>query len=283
MFLEKIIRNPTLDLSETIDPSFYYELKGNKIIGHALIIINEEFPHFERPKRGGADKDGIHLNEMFASLRISCTDFTNLNSEKMAREIEHFAKNASESGTSVIFIAISSHGNADSIIGVEHSDEKPDLISVTKIQELINNKGLDGIPKILILQACRGSRHQKKMAIIDKNDSNANTSEGTDLVPSSAKEKMEEIKFGVVSNDTLILFPTSLYFVSFRSTIDGSWMISELKNCIDEHKETHHFINILTICSRGILQKYSKPTNPENPEEKQTCTYKSTLTKFLKF
>ena len=263
MRLHKFLFLFFLDSASLQDSDMDYKLEYTKSgrIGRALIIINEKFDDesFNPPERAGAKVDREHLEKMFTLLRIEYFNCTNLTGKEMEDEIKKFAEKSVDA--SVIFLAISSHGNEDNIIGVGHVPTKDDFLSVTKIQEIFNQfDKLNEIPKVLILQACRGG---------EKQEVDAATHLPVDPNP---------IDFSVISKDTLIIFPTSLHHPAFRSARDGTWLIERLYKCVSEYKETLHFTEIMIVCTHKIIQNYQTRT-----KETQTCTFKSSLTKFLRF
>ena len=244
-------------LSSLVDLN--YELKvTDDNIGHALIIVNQNFPEKWR-KRKGAEKDTENLEKMFDLLNIKHFSKTDLTSQQMGDEINAFATKAADANPSVIFIAISSHGHSDNIFGVEPIKKKEfdNCITVTKIQELLKNcPKLDRVPKVLILEASRGETEQK----LDQSATPTNDDDPVD--------------FAVISKETLVLYPTSLSYVAWRNSATGSWMIKELYKCIEMYKNVLHLTEILTICTYATIIGHKNT---------QTCTFKSSLTKFLSF
>ena len=243
-------------LSSLVDLN--YELKvTNGKIGHALIIVNQNFPE-EKDRRKGAEKDTENLKKMFNLLNIQHFSITDLTSQQMEEEIKAFATKAADANPSVIFIAISSHGHSDHIFGVE--PELHDSITGTKIQELLKAyPKLTGVPKVLILQACRGDKVQER------------DQPAPEITPTDDRDLVD---FAVISKDTLIVYPTSLNYSALRYTKTGSWMIKELCKCVEMYKNALHLTEILTICTYATII---------GNKDTQTCTFKSSLTKFLSF
>ena len=248
-------------LSSLIDLNYELKVTDGKI-GHALIIVNQNFPE-EKRQRKGAEKDTENLGTMFDLLNIKHFSKTDLTSEQMEDEIEIFATKAAKTNPSIIFIAISSHGHSDYIFGIKPLPKKGeyyDTIAVTRIQELLNKyPKLTGVPKVLILQACRGDKDQER----DK--------PATAITPKDDKGPAD---FAVISKDTLIVYPTSLSYTASRNSVTGSWMITELCKCVKMYKNVLHLTEILTICTYATIIGH---------KDTQTCTFKSSLTKFLSF
>lgn len=63
------------------------------------------------------------------------------------------------------FVVLMSHGLRDKICGSLHSKSKEDLFHIDKVFDILNNKNCKGLrekPKVVIIQACRGSEYSSK-------------------------------------------------------------------------------------------------------------------------
>ena len=234
-------------------------MEGNR---QGLMIINRTF---KDPKniREGAEKDQKHLEIIYKHLDVDYEVANDLEEHEMYASIKKFSKNI-KLPCSVIFVSISTHGKDDGgLMGTKWR-----LVSVGEIVNCFETKELLGIPKVFIIQACKGSTEEKRESLRKCGDDQHNQS--TDPNQYCTKRA-----------DVLIAYSTSEGCVSYRNRYDGSWFIEVLKDCITNPKyEKRHFVEILTICTNNtIVKNYSD----DDDELTQTPSYCSTLRKFLKF
>ena len=234
----------------------FYPMENSR---QGLIIVNQKFDKHEF--RNGAQSDQSNLEEMYNHLNVAYEAYNDLRENVMFDRIEYFSQNI-KMPCSVIFISISTHGNVNGeLMGTEG---RP--ITVREIVECFETDKLLGIPKVFIIQACKGNAEETRECI----------GEG-DRVSSSTPTQ-----YCTRRADVLIAYSTSEGCVSYRNPTDGSWFIEVLKNCIlNAEYDERHFIEILTICTNIIVKKFKKET--EEGALTQTPSYCSTLRKFLKF
>ena len=221
-----------------------------------LIIVNQKFDN-KNAFRKGAQNDQSNLEEIYNHLNVIYEVSKNLREFEMFDKINEFSKSIKKT-CSVIFVSISTHGKDDGgLMGTEGR-----FINVREIVECFETDELLGIPKVFIIQACKGNDKETRECIGDG-----------DHVSSATPAQ-----YCTRRADVLIAYSTSEGCVSYRNPTDGSWFIEVLKECIrDPKNDERQFIEILTICINKIVEEYKQK------KLTQTASYYSTLRKFLKF
>ena len=232
---------------------------GNKI-GRGIIIVNEHFDNPRLEERTGAQKDQEYFRDIYHKFNIDCenNDFYNVDAESMDYNIKNFASHPDTKKCSVIFVAISSHGGANGSI-----DGKNGKINLGNIfARFYDNKPLLSIPKVFLIQACRGTGTQ----LNQEHDG-----------PSSASDSIKSSNYATNTSDTLIVYATGDGFRAWRDRENGSWFVKDLRDCIcDEKNAGRHFSDLLTICTNRVITTHCSDAT-------ETPSFQSTLRKFLLF
>ena len=233
---------------------------GNKKVGHGIIIVNETFDDRKLLKRDGADKDHEYFRVIYDKLKINCenNDFYNVNAKTIDHNIKSFVKHPETENSSAIFVAISSHGGEDGIINGTSG-----TINLGKIfAYFYQHKPLLSIPKVFLIQACRGSETQRKQE--------------QDGLPSSPDSRVSS-NYATSTSDTLIVYATGDGYTAWRDTENGSWFVKDLRECImDAQFDGRHLVDLLTICTDRVISTHYKGAT-------ETPSFQSTLRKFLLF
>ena len=248
------------------DMSFRYDMKPDRvgIVGKAVIIVNKDFGGSTRE---GAEKDRDNLMEMFENLHVDFTVHENRESGQMGNILRDFA-NSSFENSSIVFVAISTHGSENNSI------QGTDGLSI-KIDEVIDlfqkNEKLRGKPKIFLIQACRGT-------LVDFSSPHSSDNNESGMFESDALPV--EQTFASNTSDVLIAYATSNKYKAWRDKTNGSWFITELKNTF-ENFPGYHLSDVLTICAHNVIRNYQIVNNGQVGT--QACNYHSSLTKFVYF
>ena len=188
---------------------------GNKKVGRGIIIVNKTFDDPKLNNREGAEKDREYFREIYDKLKINHenNDFYDVNANTIDYNIDSFVRHPETEKSSAIFVAISSHGGEDGIINGTSGTIKLGKIFAYFYQ----HKPLLSIPKVFLIQACRGSETQRRQ----KHDG----------LPSSPDSRVSS-NYATSTSDTLIVYATGDGYTAWRDTENGSWFVKDLRDCI---------------------------------------------------
>ena len=238
-----------------------YNISG----GQGIIFVNEKFS--DAPKRNGATKDIQHLKDIYQRLQIECeyNIHKDTKASTMMSLVHDFSERvAQDPDCSVILVSISSHGEqGGKIMGTDGTcvDLSEVIDSFQRREELL------GIPKVFVVQACRGTEAELQYSDHDYDE---------DVPPP---------QYATKSGDTIICYSTGEGYVSFRSSQSGSWFIRILHSCVmDTMYRNLHFVEIMTVCCRlAVAEAATNKSGESKKSVTETPSYCSTLTKFIRF
>ena len=221
-----------------------------------LIIVNQKFDN-KKAFRDGAQNDQSNLEDIYKHLNVNYEVSKNLKQFEMFDKITEFSTSIKKT-CSVIFVSISTHG----IVNGGLMGKEGRFINMEEIVGRFETEELMGIPKVFIIQACRGNDKERRESIGDGDHDN----------PTSSTQ------YCTLRSDVLIAYSTSKGCIAYRHKKKGSWFIEVLKKCIlNTEYDDRHFVEILTICTNKIVNEYKQKNLTQTP------SFCSTLRKFLKF
>ena len=236
-------------IKEKNDDLFVYDVKGLEYNGLGIILVTHKCRDIERK---GSHKDLENYKDLFDGMKL----------KKII--IKKFNQQGLESITDILkehhmlkcfFIAISTHGY------MKDGFEKLELcdgicVKVDHIVDLLQDECITAKPKVLLIQACRGTLQDtmKCHQLV------------ADTIPSKATQE----------SDMLVAYSCAKGYESIRNQEEGSWFISELKIRHERMKGRFSFTQILTAVNNRIIETY-KSDNSIGTVIKQTCEYRSTL------
>ena len=234
----------------------YYPVYPMNESRQGLIIVNQKFIA-AKDFRQGAESDQNNLEKIYKHLDVKYTVSNDLKENEMFDQINVFSKSI-KFPCSAVFVSISTHGRDNGgLMGFEGR-----LVNIGEIVKCFETEELLGIPKIFIIQACKGVAKEKRECDGDSNHTDSTI----------------QTQYCTKRADVLIAYSTSEGCLSYRNGNNGSWFIEVLRDCIlDPKYDERHFVEILTICTYKIVNEYKKNDLTETP------SYCSTLRKFLKF
>ncbi|XP_062334896.1 caspase-6-like [Osmerus eperlanus] len=256
--------------SFSLDPAEEYSME-HKQRGTALIFNQERF--FWRlgmNERHGTNADRYNLEKRFKDLGFDVQAYDNLKLDEVLNTISE-ASEASHVDADCFVCVFLSHGENDHVYAYDGKIYIQDVISLFKGNKC---KSLVGKPKIFILQACRGDKHDDPVTPMDVVDSEVKTNEVV-------------VDAGVVHTlpagaDFIMCYSVAEGYYSHRETINGSWYIQDLCEVLRRFGDSLEFTELLTLVNRKVSQRSVGNSNDRNAiGKKQVPCFASMLTKKL--
>ncbi|XP_030588377.1 caspase-6 isoform X2 [Archocentrus centrarchus] len=252
-----------------LDPAEEYKM-GNKRRGIALIFNQERF--FWRlglNDRHGTNADRYNLEKRLKNLNFEVRPYDNY---KQVEVLDKLAEAAEEdhSDADCFLIAFLSHGEDDHVYC---HDGKINIREITSMFKGNKCESLIGKPKIFIIQACRGEKHDDPVTPADAVDSRVEV-----FVDASA---MHTLPAGA---DFIMCYSVAEGYYSHRETINGSWYIQDLCEMLQKFGNSLEFTELLTLVNRKVsMRSVLKCRDPNAVGKKQIPCFASMLTKKLYF
>ncbi|XP_037297970.1 caspase isoform X2 [Manduca sexta] len=206
--------------------------------------------------RIGTNEDVKALNAVFSSLKFEVTVYDDLSREQIMKVIKAFVER-DHSDTSCVVVAILTHGNPGGELWA-----KDGPYNLSNVLTKFEGGNLVAVPKVFLVQACRGSKTDAGQRI------QLDGGKASITVPTHT--------------EFLILYSTVEDYVSFRDR-RGSWMIQTFCRILSDFHNTMDLLHIITLMNHTIAHEYvSNSSNPSIDNKKQTSETKFTLTKLLK-
>ena len=243
----------------------YYEMKdrskGNR--GKCIIFSHELFENYcDLEQRNGADEESKTVENTFQKMGFEVMIHKDLKFGKIEKILKKVERTDYSKDDCICFF-IMSHGGPQ---GVHARDICWPLTILEKA--LSNNNTLVGKPKLIFVQACRGSKSDKG---ISADGRFTDSSDETDHVINNKKLPTQ--------SDFLIVQSTAPSHYSFRN-----WFIPTLCRHLEKSFTTKDLITILTNVTNEI-SRYESRNSEENSKNKckQTPVTTSILRKKLFF
>ena len=226
--------------------------------GLGLICVIEKFVNGH--KRLGAANDTARLEKLFNKMQLRIIVISNPTRAAFISEITKQIGMHLEFPS--VLLAISSHGQAGN--KVLFSDYKTatvaEILAHFKISELL------GKPKVLLIEACRGAKHDTYI----QTDVYSPETETHNTYPAATKE-----------SDILVAYSCVPGYVAYRDTSNGSWFVTALCEAFEELVgEGADFFSVLTYANQIMLRNHFEK---EEQITKQSMHLESTLSKLLIF
>ncbi|XP_056136164.1 caspase-6-like isoform X1 [Lampris incognitus] len=258
--------------SFSLDPVEEYKM-DNKRRGLALIFNQERF--FWRlgmNDRHGTNADRFNLERRFKELNFEVHAHDNLRQEEVLNKIREAAE-ADHADADCFVCVFLSHGENDRVYAY---DGKISIQDITALFKGDKCRSLVGKPKIFVLQACRGDKHDEAVTPMDVVDSEAKTNEVV-------------VDAGVVYTlpagaDFIMCYSVAEGYYSHRETINGSWYIQDLCEVLRKFGDSLEFTELLTLVNRKVSMRSVGNSNDRSSiGKKQVPCFASMLTKKLYF
>ncbi|XP_034390291.1 caspase-6-like isoform X1 [Cyclopterus lumpus] len=258
--------------SLALDPAEEYKM-DNKKRGLALIFNQERF--FWRlglNDRHGTNADRSNLERRLNDLNFEVRAYDNYKQVEVLDQISEAAE-ANHSDADCFLLVFLSHGENDHVYTY---DGKISIQSITSLFKGDQCKSLVGKPKIFILQACRGDKHDNPVTACDAVDSELKTNEV--VVDASAIYTLP------AGADFIMCYSVAEGYYSHRETINGSWYVQDLCALLQKYGDSLEFTELLTLVNRKVSMRTVGNSNDRTAiGKKQVPCFASMLTKKLYF
>ncbi|XP_012583463.1 PREDICTED: caspase-6 isoform X2 [Condylura cristata] len=244
--------------------------------GIALIFNHERF--FWRlglSDRRGTCADRDNLTRRLSDLGFEVQCFDNLKAKEVLLRILEVS-NSSHVDADCFLCVFLSHGKGSHIYAYDAEIEIPSLTELFKGDKC---KSLVGKPKIFIIQACRGDKHDVPVQPLDQVDSMPTPpGAGTTEVDAASVYTLP------AGADFLMCYSVAEGYYSHRDTLNGSWYIQDLCEMLAQFGAALEFTELLTLVNRKVSQRRVDFCQDRSAiGKKQVPCFASMLTKKLLF
>ncbi|XP_016404883.1 caspase-6-like [Sinocyclocheilus rhinocerous] len=254
-----------------LDPNEEYKMDHKKR-GMALIFNHERFYwQLMLSNRSGTNADRQNLVRRFQELGFEVKAYDDYKREEVLSKIREAAA-ANHVDADCFVCAFLSHGENGHVYAYDGQIEIQEITDLFKGDKC---RSLVGKPKIFILQACRGDKHDEAVTPMDVVDSQT----ANDVV----------VDAGVLCTlpagaDFLMCYSVAEGYYSHRETVNGSWYIQDLCEILKHYGSTLEFTDILTLVNRKVsFRSVGNSKDRSALGKKQVPCFASMLTKKLFF
>ncbi|NWI64815.1 CASP6 protein, partial [Todus mexicanus] len=258
---------------ETLDPAVQYKM-NHKRRGIALIFNHEHFYwHLRMPQRLGTFADRNNLEHCLTKLGFEVRLFDDLKAEKVLEEV-YKASTDDHSDADCFVCVFLSHGEKDHVYAYNAQIE---IERITNMFRGDKCQSLAGKPKIFIIQACRGDKHDDPVIAPDAADSCNEPTVNETQVDGAGVYTLP------ASADFIMCYSVAQGYFSHRDTANGSWYIQDLCEALRKHGSSLEFTELLTVVNRKVSRRENKCRDNNAKGKKQIPCFASMLTKKLYF
>uniref|UniRef100_A0A8C5U2M9 Caspase-6 n=1 Tax=Malurus cyaneus samueli TaxID=2593467 RepID=A0A8C5U2M9_9PASS len=243
--------------------------------GVALIFNHELFNwRLTLPHRNGTMADRDNLKHSLTDLGFEVRPFDNLKADEVLQKI-HEASMDDHSNADCFVCVLLSHGEDDHIYAY---DDKIKIQTITDMFRGDKCQSLVGKPKIFIIQACRGDKHDDPVIAYDSTDSSHESPVSETEVDAAAVYTLP------AGADFIMCYSVAQGYYSHRDTFYGSWYIQDLCEVFRNYGSSLEFTELLTLVNRKVShRRVDKCKNINAIGKKQIPCFASMLTKKLYF
>nr|XP_008122837.2 PREDICTED: caspase-1 [Anolis carolinensis] len=173
----------------------------------ALIICNITFAHLN--KREGAEVDLRGMTLLLEDLGYRVEIKINLTAKEMSTCLKDFAAREEHKTSDSTFLVLMSHGVRDGLCGVQSRDKDSDVLPIDDVFSIFNNNNCRALyekPKVVIIQACRGTNK----GVTYVSDSVVPVVPSADSASSSANYEEDAVRMVHLESDFICLYSTTL-------------------------------------------------------------------------
>ena len=205
--------------------------------GFVLVINNYVFPQRVHAERIGSEDDVKNLTNLFDDFGFRSHIHCNLTGGEMLRLLTDTSQK-DFSRYDCFVCVILSHGSRDGIYGID--EEVINIEAITSLFRRNECPSLEGKPKILLIQACRGNQRDRVPV----------ESDGDPVAFSNPSLPADA--------DFLICFSSAPGHQSYRQPSVGSWFISTVFEVFREHAEKEHIMDMMLRVNNQVASYFSR-------------------------
>ncbi|NWU99840.1 CASP6 protein, partial [Upupa epops] len=263
-----------LGARQTLDPAMQYKMNHQRR-GLALIFNHEHFYwHLRLPERRGTFADRNNLIRSLTDLGFEVRCFDDLKAEEVLQKIYEASKD-DHSNADCFLCVFLSHGENDHIYAY---DAQIKIEALTVMFKGDKCQSLVGKPKIFIIQACRGDKHDDPVIAQDSTDSSSKSIVNETEVDAAGVYTLP------AGADFIMCYSVAQGYYSHRETVNGSWYIQDLCEELRKHGSSLEFTELLTVVNRKVARrKVDACRDISAIGKKQIPCFASMLTKKLYF
>ncbi|KAG8592925.1 hypothetical protein GDO81_000673 [Engystomops pustulosus] len=258
-------------MSQALDPAAEYKMNHNRR-GLALIFNHDWFFwQLRMPERRGTNTDRDNLYRRLTDLGFEVKSYDNLKAVDILETI-HAAATGDHSDADCFLCVFMSHGEDNHVYAYDAKIEIQQLTSLFKGDRC---QSLVGKPKIFIIQACRGTKHDEPVIPTDSTDS---------TVPETNTIEVDAASVYTLpaGADFIMCYSVAEGYYSHRETINGSWYIQDLCEALKRFGQSLEFTELLTLVNRKVSLRFVENCLDRSAiGKKQVPCFASMLTKKL--
>ena len=241
---------------EPVGPPATLHLKGT----NRCIIISNQYNDSLQPPLPQYAVDEENISRTFAWLNFDVDKETDLSANEIETYMNTLAKEDFDEYECIVMFLLAHGNDQEEIAGNDSKFLKIDNI-VKKLQSI---PSLRGKPKIVFVQACRGSIH--------------------DVAVESAVQTADTKRASIQRSDkadTLVYWCTQPGYASYVSSIIGSFFIHKLCVVLREYAGKYHFNDVIAKVN-DIISSYVR-RDKQHDVLVQACQVHSSLTSHIYF
>ncbi|KAJ7407492.1 caspase 6 [Willisornis vidua] len=200
--------------------------------------------------------------------------FDDLKAEEVLQKIFEASKDDHSNADCFVCVFLS-HGENDHIYAY---NAKIKIQTITDMFRGDKCQSLVGKPKIFIIQACRGDKHDDPVIAYDSTDT------GNESTVNETEVDAAGVYTLPAGADFIMCYSVAQGYYSHRETVNGSWYIQDLCETLRNHGSSLEFTELLTVVNRKVSHRKVDMCRDMNAiGKKQIPCFASMLTKKLYF
>uniref|UniRef100_A0A3B3VE98 Caspase-1-like n=1 Tax=Poecilia latipinna TaxID=48699 RepID=A0A3B3VE98_9TELE len=242
----------------------------------ALLITNRNFANPSLTRKG-AEKDEENMEKLLRSLGYEVVKHNDLTAQRMNEVLCTFTEHPKLRDTDSVFVVIMSHGKREFVLGVNHSEEKPDEFPVDNIYKHLGPQECPALmnkPKIIIIQACRGGEGGS-VVVSDSASAKVVSDDVSQQLPANAGGNIvdDAIRHVHKEKDFISLLSSTPDTVSYRREDLGSFLIQYIAEVFNTCSHEDDIDELF----RKVMQRFEE--FPDDTKRQMPTKDRCTLTK----